>query len=169
MVGVAKAKANAKAKAVAAWSNAGAGAKAEARSESKGERDHGPRITGEESSSGRRHTAARPGCPALGRESRDCAEAKRKRCERSETRENETEVGARVVGMKIAKRTHATTAATARNARVPGRPRGGPRRRIVPAPGRRSLDAHEHEGRRTTERPIGQPTRRGASATEQFS
>jgi hypothetical protein len=25
----------------------------------------------------------------------------------------------------------------------------------VPAPGRRSLDAHEHEGRRTTERPIG--------------
>jgi hypothetical protein len=47
LVGVAKA--NAKAKAVAAWSNAGAGAKAEARSESKGERDRGPRITGEES------------------------------------------------------------------------------------------------------------------------
>lgn len=52
MVGVAKA--NAKAKAVAAWSNAGAGAKAEARCESKGERERGPRITGEESS-GRRH------------------------------------------------------------------------------------------------------------------
>jgi hypothetical protein len=144
--------------------NAEAGAKAEARSQSKGERDRGPRITV------RRGIVWSSACPLLGRESRDqSAEAKETARAFRRARERDGGRSARVVGMKIAKRTHATTAATTRGTRVPGRPRGGPRRRIVPAPGRRSLDAHEHEGRRTTERPIGRPTRRRASATEQFS
>jgi hypothetical protein len=110
LVGVAKA--NAKAKAVAAWSNAGAGAKAEARSESKGERDRGPRITGEESS-GRRHggssrlSGSWPRVTRLYRgEGNGASLPKRKRTRRRCWR--------RVVGMKIAKRTHATTAATAK-------------------------------------------------------
>jgi hypothetical protein len=110
LVGVAKA--NAKAKAVAAWSNAGAGAKAEARSESKGERDRGPRITGEESS-GRRHggsfrlSGSWPRVTRLCRgEGNGASLQKRKRTRRRCWR--------RVVGMKIAKRTHATTAATAK-------------------------------------------------------
>jgi hypothetical protein len=110
LVGVAKA--NAKAKAVAAWSNAGAGAKAEARSESKGERDRGPRITGEESS-GRRHGGSSRLSGSWPRVTRLCrgegngaSLPKRKRTRRRCWR--------RVVGMKIAKRTHATTAATAK-------------------------------------------------------
>jgi hypothetical protein len=162
LVGVAKA--NAKAKAVAAWSNAGAGAKAEARSESKGERDRGPRITGEESSGRRLVQVVR-----LLAESHETVQKRRKRREPSETEENETEVleaRGRDENREANARDHGSYG---EGTRVPGRPRGGPRRRIVPAPGRRSLDAHEHEGRRTTERPIDQPTRRGASATEQFS
>jgi hypothetical protein len=105
LVGVAKAKANAKAKAVAAWSNAEAGAKAEARSETKGERDRGPRITGEESS-GRRHggssglSASRPRVTRLCRGEGNGAslpsrERTRRRSKRARGRDENREANAR--------------------------------------------------------------------------